>query len=862
MVKFFFYTFSLFFLIGQSTLSAQQVPLTFRVDMQHETVSPKGVHVAGNFQQAAGYADNWNPGITPLSDNDGDGIYSLTVMVPPGNYLYKFINGNSWQDKPELPPADCAQNDGGGNYNRQLSVGPQGVTLPAIPFDSCFATLRLAINMSGESVSPNGVHVMGDFQAAAGYPDDWDIQATPMTDANADGTFEITLQVPAGTYQYAFINGIAAADVENPPVECSVPGNDGMRYREITVDFDAGTSEVYCFNSCTLCDPSVYSTYETYWWNDAVFYEIFVRSFYDSDGDGIGDFRGIIEKLDYLNDGDPETNKDLGITGIWLMPMLESPTYHGYDVTDYYQTEPDYGTMEDFEALLDACHERGIRVIIDFVMNHTSVQHPWFIQSANNQGEYRDWYVWSDEDPGGTGPWGQQLWHEKNGDYYYGIFWSGMPDLNYSHPPVKEEIFNAAAFWLEKGVDGFRLDAIKYLDEDGTVLENTPETFVILEDFHSLYKGLNAESMTVGEVWSNTASILPYVNDSRIDFCFEFDLAYSILGAINENSPTYIREQVRVIRDGYRQLQYAPFLTNHDIDRVYSTLGRIPDKMKQAATIYLTLPGVPFIYYGEEIGMTGTGIHENIRRPMQWDGSTHAGFSAASPWYGLGDNYQTNNVAAMEGDPESILERYRDLVQLRNRFAPLTKGYLLDLQTDQPEFLAYARIHEDEAAIVISHFGGVPTAPEISMPVSSMPQGTYRVYEEMSKQELGTIELDESGGFTDWSPETGSLVPRESIVLTLKPGSAVSTKRQTPGDIEVAVFPNPASEYVDIRTNYAPGNQITIQLLDVTGKVLLEDRAIDSVHRLDTGDLPSGLYFIRLRKGSGGKTVPFSIQRK
>jgi glycosidase len=186
------------------------------------------------------------------------------------------------------------------------------------------------------------------------------------------------------------------------------------------------------------------------WWNDTVFYEIFVRSFYDSDCDGVGDIQGIIEKLDYLNDGDPNTSSDLGITGIWLMPINPSPSYHGYDVTDYYNINPDYGSMEDFEQLLEEAHARGIRVIIDLVVNHSSSKHPWFVDSMSPGSEYRDWYLWQDELPGIN-------WHSSENGYYYALFWSEMPDFNYQNPEMVAEMNAIANFWVgDVGVDGFR----------------------------------------------------------------------------------------------------------------------------------------------------------------------------------------------------------------------------------------------------------------------------------------------------------------------------------------------------------------------------------------------------------------------
>ena len=194
-----------------------------------------------------------------------------------------------------------------------------------------------------------------------------------------------------------------------------------------------------------------------YWWNDRVFYEVFIRSFQDSDGDGIGDIEGLIERLDYLNDGDPQTSDDLGIGGIWLMPPAEAHSYHGYDVTDYYAVESDYGELADMRRLVAEAHKRGIAVIVDMVLNHSSSRHPWFLSSRLGEQAYADWYIWRDEDPGYRGPWGAPAWHRAGDRYYYGVFWDGMPDLNYNNPAVTREIYDIATFWLDEvGVDGFR----------------------------------------------------------------------------------------------------------------------------------------------------------------------------------------------------------------------------------------------------------------------------------------------------------------------------------------------------------------------------------------------------------------------
>ncbi len=207
-----------------------------------------------------------------------------------------------------------------------------------------------------------------------------------------------------------------------------------------------------------------------------MFYEVFVRSFADSDGDGIGDLRGLTDRLDYLNDGDPSTNDDLGVTGLWLMPIAGSPSYHGYDVTDYEAVEPDYGTAEDFRAFMAAAHERGIAVIVDLVLNHTSIDHPWFQDARTPGSEHDDWYVWSTTGVPFAGPGGRRIWHKDGDRWYYGFFWEGMPDLNVANPEVEAALDDVARFWLEDmGVDGFRLDAARHLIEDGDKTENSAE---------------------------------------------------------------------------------------------------------------------------------------------------------------------------------------------------------------------------------------------------------------------------------------------------------------------------------------------------------------------------------------------------
>ena len=841
----------------------QDVDLTFSVDMRNEVISPKGVHVAGDFQAAAGFGSNWNPGGTELTDSDGDDIYEITVQVPPGFYLYKFVNGNSWQDKPENPPVECAQNDGGGNFNRSVSVESSGTSLSTIVFDSCITLVHFSVNMLGVPISENGVHVMGDFQEAIGSVDNWNAGATELTDNNQDGTFEMSVSIPPGEYLYTFVNGDQRQLAESFSGECTVDSDSSFAVRKLIVTEGENRLPTVCYNTCNECDPAISTSYETRWWNESVFYEIFVRSFYDSDGDGIGDFRGITEKLDYLNDGDPETTDDLGITGIWLMPMMPSPTYHGYDVSDYFNTEPDYGTLEDFEEFIEEAHQRGIKVIIDFVMNHSSSQNPWFIKSAAGDPEYRDWYVWRDTDPGFNGPWGQQVWYPKNGSYYYGLFWSEMPDLNYDNPEMQEEIFRSAEFWLDRGVDGFRLDAIKYLDENGNVLENTGKTFEILEEFNTLYKNKNTDAVTVGEVWQNTASIIPYIQNDRLDLCFEFDLAFSILDAVNQNNPGNISDQLKVVQSNYPKLQYATFLTNHDIDRVFSTLGGSNAKMKQAAALYLTMPGVPFIYYGEEIGMRGTGAHENIRRPMQWSGGQFGGFSSSAPWYGVGGNYQTNNVALMDTTEGSLLDHYRRLVQIRTKYQPLTKGYLIQAQASDDEVLAYARIFDDQAVVVISNFGSIPKEVAIDIPVTSLDgQRDLVAIDALDVgNHINDVRTNEYGGLTNWRALDRPLNPRETIVIFLNAATTGTEEVEPDSEAQFAVYPNPASDFITVeyKENQSVSGDVTV--ISANGSLIMNSPVTDIKTTLDISAMAPGMYFVRVQTELGSSIAPLVIAR-
>ncbi len=454
------------------------------------------------------------------------------------------------------------------------------------------------------------------------------------------------------------------------------------------------------------------------WWKDAVFYEIFVRSFYDSNGDGIGDFNGITQKLDYL--------KSLGITALWLMPIYPSPSYHGYDVTDYFSVNPQYGTMGDFKNLLSQAHLRGIHIILDMVLNHTSDQNPWFINSNNNVAPYRDWYIWSDPNPGYLGPLGTAWFPGKQG-YYYGIFGASMPDLNYRNPAVTDEVDKIAAFWLkDTGVDGFRLDAINYLIEEGQKQINTQSTHNWLKGFYTTYKADNPDAFTVGEVFGSDATLAATYTGDQMDMVFNFEMASGFINSANGQTNSAIDSALTFAKQAMPSWQFATFLTNHDQARTMSTLNSSIDKAKLAAFLLLTSPGTPFLYYGEEIGMEGDKPDPDIRRPMQWTAGANAGFSTGTPWEGLGPNFQTANVAVESTEPDSLLALYKNLIAVRANNPVLRSGALTILSTGNAGVYASLRYDNNNLFLIVANLTGQPI-PDYALDGGdpALANGTY-----------------------------------------------------------------------------------------------------------------------------------------
>lgn len=476
------------------------------------------------------------------------------------------------------------------------------------------------------------------------------------------------------------------------------------------------------------------------WWRNAIFYEVFVRSFSDSNGDGIGDFNGLTQKLDYI--------QSLGVNALWLMPIHPSPSYHGYDVIDYYAVNPQYGTLDDFKQLLNQAHGRGMRVIIDLVPNHTSSQNPWFLDADTGaNAAHRNWYLWNDTNPG-------QYWHAGKNGYYFGSFCDCMPDLNYNNPDVTSEMEKVARFWLnDMGVDGFRVDAVNRLIEDKGKIENTPATHTWLKGFYTSYKADKSDAYTVGEVFGAGAFMAKTYSGDQLDQIFNFEMASGFVNSANGGSNSALQSAIQFSLSDMPSGEYATFLTNHDQNRVMSVLNGNVDKAKVAASLLLTSPGTPFIYYGEEIGMTGQKPDPDIRLPMQWTADPlTAGFSSGKPWRAPSADTVSTNIAAQEKDAASLLNHYRALTILRNAQPALRTGSLTLLDTSNPAIYASLRSEADNSLFILVNLSGKPVSDyKISASALALQDGSY-TFENLFGAGTASKLTISGGRFSDYKP--------------------------------------------------------------------------------------------------------------
>jgi alpha-glucosidase len=483
------------------------------------------------------------------------------------------------------------------------------------------------------------------------------------------------------------------------------------------------------------------------WWRHGIFYQIYPRSFQDTNGDGIGDLKGVIERLPYL--------LALGIDAIWLSPIFPSPMADfGYDISDYTGIDPLFGTMADFEALVSAAHDAGLKVILDLVPNHTSDQHPWFIESRSSRDNpKRDWYIWRDPKPGGGVPnnwlseFGGSAWayDEASGQYYYHAFLAQQPDLNWRNREVREAIYDVMRFWLGKGVDGFRVDVIWHLIKDAEFRDNPPnphyregrpphekfltqystdqpEVHEVIAEMRRVTDAFGSRVL-IGEVYLPLQRLVAYYgNDlTGAQMPFNFALLSTMWSA---------RSIENIIADYERALPTGAWpnwvLGNHDRPRIASRVG--PEQARVAAMLLLTLRGTPTLYYGDEIGMhqvaiapddvrdpfeknvPGIGVgRDGCRTPMQWDATRYAGFSTSRPWLPLAADFAHENVANLAADSISILSLYQALIALRRKLPQLLSGAYEPVAA-QGEILLYRRSSDEGAVIVALNLGAEPVS--------------------------------------------------------------------------------------------------------------------------------------------------------
>ena len=506
------------------------------------------------------------------------------------------------------------------------------------------------------------------------------------------------------------------------------------------------------------------------WTRGATCYEVFVRSFQDSDGDGIGDIKGLISRLDYINDGHSDPHTSLGARCIWLMPVAASPSYHGYDVADYYRVEPAYGTNADFARLVAEAHRRGIHVLVDMVLNHSSSEHPYFKAALRDPAsEYRAWYRWASRKPSELNPWGQSNWHKSpvRDEYYYGFFSPRMPDLNYTNPAVRAEALKIARFWLkDMKVDGFRLDAVPYLVEEPNAIVHSPGTHRVLRQYQAGLRRINPDVYTIGEVSDSTRPMLGYYPDQLVSY-FAFEVADSLIAAVRRGSAGGIlAPALRLQHDAPRE-RWSPFLRNHDQPRTRSELGGDLARARVAAVLLMSLPGMPYVYYGEEIGMTGVKPDERLRTPMQWGGAHEAGFTTGTPWESLQPDSATVTVQSQEHDSTSLLSLYRRLVHLRAGNAALAHGVLVPMSASDTAFTAWARRDGDRVVWAIANLGAVERRDvKVTSAAGALPAGHWLARDLLGIGPAFLFDVDPDGALRD-AAQLPALGPRDARLYEL-----------------------------------------------------------------------------------------------
>jgi alpha-glucosidase len=480
------------------------------------------------------------------------------------------------------------------------------------------------------------------------------------------------------------------------------------------------------------------------WWRDGVIYQIYPRSFADSNGDGLGDLPGIISRLDYLS--------DLGVDAIWLSPIYPSPDVDfGYDTRDHTAIDPRFGTLADFDRLVEAAHRRGLRIVLDMVLNHTSDQHPWFLESrASRQNPKRDWYIWREHPNNWQASFGGQAWEydRLTGQYYLHLFTKEQPDVNWRNPDVRKAQLDVFRFWLERGVDGFRLDVFNAYFKHPDLADNPPrpglrgfdrqrhlydmdqpELIPFLNELRSLLDSY-PERYAVGETYLATPQkAASYCGADRLHSAFSFD--FTVYDIIFPWNAAWLRRQILKREKLFTSPRWpTTVMSNHDLPRAATRYSRGEDdtQAKLAMALLLTLRGTPFMYYGEEIGMRDISLkrseildppgkkywpfykgRDGCRSPMQWSDEPQAGFSTAKPWLPVHADYTRRNVATQAVEPSSLFTFTRNLIALRKQYPALSRGDFAVLPSPR-NCLVYLRRTEEQTILIALNFSGRPVA--------------------------------------------------------------------------------------------------------------------------------------------------------
>ncbi|UYZ64004.1 alpha-amylase family glycosyl hydrolase [Hymenobacter weizhouensis] len=740
---------SLLALLGLTGLGARAADVTFSVNLQYRirqgqfTAGTDAVRVVGSFSSA---------GIA-LSDPDGDNVYSGTATGLAADalltYNFRITRGTTTVNETVAARRYVVQPTSAANvlqdwWNDQL---------PPYPYARFFASTTKAI--PGEVV-----RFHDDSEGGAATSWSWTFQGgNPATSSAQNPT--ATWSAP-GTYTV----GLTATNAS---------GSTTARTLTVTV---------------TTVDAALG------WWNDAVFYQIYPRSFFDTNGNGIGDLAGITQKLDYLNDGNATTTSDLGVTALYIMPVHDAsePWFGGYQVKDYKSIIGEIGTQADFDQFVAAAHARGMKVIMDMVFNHTSDEHPWFQSAARGAGgKYDDYYVWRPTLPPNKSAWRDNTIAHSNANFnhYWGKYVPKTPDLNFYNRSVRNTIKDVSSYWLGRGVDGFRLDAPMFLFERGDAGDisdqrSLPATYAYWREWRNHLKAANPNAFSVGETWlfdptdgpapSTVLEASKYVYQG-FDIGFQFDIAYGVQHALNSENKSLLQTPVEESMSYYPFLQFGTFISNHDlyIDKSYyalrlkSRLANNQDaKAKLAAAWLLTAPGVPFVYYGEEVGINSG----SARSPMQWNTSANAGFTTGSPWIALGSDYSTYNVQSQQGVAGSFLSLYKQLIAVRKAEASLRRGGYKTVNTSSNGVYAFLRTYGSEVTVVVLNLAAAAqNNVALSVSGTGIPGGTYSLTNLLNPAQPVNGVTVSGGNISNWVP-VASIPANGFYVLKLNTGPA------------------------------------------------------------------------------------------